>query len=97
MLKVVLCANYLKRTTRAFQKKRKTYEERLLELELMTLQLVVQERRKQGDAIEMFKYLRGFLDVDEETLFSVYGQHPYADNHSPSTLIHAINSPAYKT
>ena len=43
-----------------------SYEERLQQLELTTLE----DRRKRGDAIEAFKYLRGFLDVNAETLFT---------------------------
>ena len=54
------------RATRRMSDVRGTYEERLAELELTTLQ----ERRQRGDAIETFKYLRGFLDVDKETLFT---------------------------
>ena len=43
-----------------------TYQERLDQLGLTTLE----ERRKRGDAIETFKYLRGFLDVNSESLFT---------------------------
>ena len=39
--------------------------ERLTQLRLTTLE----QRRARGDAIEVFKYLRGFIDVDKETLF----------------------------
>ena len=46
---------------------RGSYEERLQQLELTTLE----ERRRRGDAIEVYKYLRGFLDVDKETLFKI--------------------------
>ena len=43
-----------------------TYPERLQQLGLTTLE----ERRKRGDAIEVFKYLRGFLDVNKDSLFT---------------------------
>ena len=45
---------------------RGSYPERLTQLGLTTLQ----ERRMRGDAIETFKYLRGFVDVDKETIFT---------------------------
>ena len=41
------------------------YPERLDQLDLTTLE----ERRVRGDAIEVFKYLKGFLDIDKATLF----------------------------
>ena len=53
------------RATRRMSDVRGSYEERLQQLELTTLE----ERRRRGDAIETFKYLRGFLDVDKDTLF----------------------------
>ena len=53
------------RATRCMSDVRGSYPERLQQLELTTLE----ERRLRGDAIELFKYLRGFLDVDKETLF----------------------------
>ena len=43
-----------------------TYPERLKLLGLTTLE----DRRVRGDAIEVFKYLRDFLDVNKETLFT---------------------------
>ena len=46
---------------------RGSYEERLQQLNLTTLE----ERRRRGDAIETYKYLRGFLDVDKHTLFEI--------------------------
>ena len=53
------------RATRRMSDVRGNYQERLQLLGLTTLE----ERRKRGDAIEVFKYLRGFLDVDRESLF----------------------------
>ena len=44
---------------------RGSYTERLEQLELTTLE----ERRSRGDAIEVYKYLRGFLDIERETIF----------------------------
>ena len=52
------------RATRRMSDVRGPYEERLQQLELTTLE----NRRVRGDAIEAFKYLRGFLDVNPETL-----------------------------
>ena len=54
------------RATRRMSDVRGPYEERLQQLELTTLE----NRRKRGDAIEAFKYLRGFLDINAETLFT---------------------------
>ena len=53
------------RATRRMSDVQGSYPERLLQLGLTTLE----ERRSRGDAIEVFKYLRGFLDIDKETLF----------------------------
>ena len=55
------------RATRRISDVRGSYAERLQQLELTTLE----ERRSRGDAIETFKYLKGFLDVDKETLFTI--------------------------
>ena len=46
---------------------RGTYPERLEQIGLTTLE----ERRVRGDAIEVFKYLRGFPDVNKDTLFTM--------------------------
>ena len=54
------------RATRRMSDIHGTYPERLQQLELTTLE----ERRSRGDAIEVFKYLRGFLDVEKETIFT---------------------------
>ena len=54
------------RATRRMSDVQGSYPERLTQLELTTLE----ERRMRGDAIEVFKYLRGFIDVDKETLFT---------------------------
>ena len=53
------------RATRRMSDVRGTYPERLQQLGLTTLE----ERRSRGDAIEVFKYLRGFSDIDRKTLF----------------------------
>ena len=55
------------RATRRMSDVRGTYPERLQKVGLTTLE----ERRVRGDAIEVFKYLRGFLDVDKDTLFTM--------------------------
>ena len=55
-----------RRATRQMSDVRGTYPQRLQQLELTTLE----ERRIRGDAIETFKYLRGFLDVDRAALFT---------------------------
>ena len=46
---------------------RGTYPKRLKKLELTTLE----EQRMRGDAIETYKYLKGFLDVNSITLFTL--------------------------
>ena len=56
-----------RRATRRMSDVHGSYPERLQQLNLTTLE----ERRKRGDAIEVFKYLRGFLDVNKETLFTL--------------------------
>ena len=53
------------RATRRMSDVRGSYTERLEQLELTTLE----ERRLRGDAIEVYKYLRGFLDIEKETIF----------------------------
>ena len=54
------------RATRRISNIKGTYPERLQQLGLTTLE----ERRKRGDAIEVFNHLRGYLDVDKESLFT---------------------------
>ena len=56
-----------RRATRQISDVHGTYPERLQQLDLTTLE----ERRLRGDAIEVFKYLRGFLDVDKDSLFTI--------------------------
>ena len=56
-----------RRATRRMSDVTGTYEERLKQLELTTLE----ERRTRGDAIEVYKYLKGFLDVKKESLFEL--------------------------
>ena len=53
------------RVTRKMSNIRGSYPERLEQLELTTLE----ERRKRGDAIEVFKYVKGSLDIEKESLF----------------------------
>ena len=55
------------RATRRMSDVRGTYPERLDQIGLTTLE----ERRVRGDAIEVFKYLRGFLNVNKDTLFTM--------------------------
>ena len=47
--------------------KGKTYEEKLKELGLTTLE----ERRVRGDMIEVFKIMHGFNDVSRDTWFTL--------------------------
>ena len=54
-----------RRATRRISDIHGPYPQRLQQLGLTTLE----ERRERGDAIEVFKYVRGFLDVEKETLF----------------------------
>ena len=62
-----------RRATRRMSDIRGTYPQRLQQLGLTTLE----ERRERGDAIEVFKYVRGFLDVEKETLFKTNNtEHP---------------------
>ena len=56
-----------RRATRRMSDVSGNYEERLKTLQLTTLE----ERRARGDAIEVFKYLNGFLDVDRASLFTL--------------------------
>ena len=44
-----------------------SYQDRLQQLNLTTLE----ERRSRGDAIEVFKWLKGFLDVDRDSIFAI--------------------------
>ena len=55
------------RATRRMSDIHGSYPYRLQQLDLTTLEA----RRSRGDAIEVFKYLRGFLDVDKDTLFKL--------------------------
>ena len=56
-----------RRATRRMSDIQGTYPERLKKLNLTTLE----ERRLRGDAIEMFKCLKGFYDVEKEKLFTI--------------------------
>ena len=56
-----------RRATRRMSDIRGSYPERLQQLDLTTLE----ERRSRGDAIETFKCLKGFIDVETESLFTV--------------------------
>ena len=55
-----------RRATRRISNIHGNYEERLDQLGLTTLE----ERRTRGDAIEVFKHVRGFLDVSSDNLFT---------------------------
>ena len=44
-----------------------SYQERLQQLNLTTLE----DRRRRGDAIEVFKWLRGFLNVDRDSILEL--------------------------
>ena len=55
------------RATRRMSDIRGSYPDRLQQLDLTTLEA----RHSRGDAIEVFKYLRGFFDVDKDTLFEL--------------------------
>ena len=55
------------RATRRISDVRGSYSERLAQLQLTTLE----DRRARGDAIEVYKYLRGYLDVDKESIFKI--------------------------
>ena len=55
------------RATRCISDVQGSYPERLQQLDLPTLE----ERRTRGDAIEVFKYLRGFVDVDKNSLLEM--------------------------
>ena len=56
-----------RRATRRMSDVTGSYEERLRQLELTTLE----DRRSRGDAIEVYKYLKGFLGVKKESLFEI--------------------------
>ena len=61
------------RATRRMSDVHGSYPERLRQLDLTSLE----ERRIRGDAIEVFKYVRGFLDIDSKTLFAQsHSEHP---------------------
>ena len=55
-----------RRATRRMSDVSGNYEDRLKQLNMTTLE----ERRTRGDAIEVYKYLRKFWDVDTNSLFS---------------------------
>ena len=54
-----------RRATRRMSDIHGTYHERLNQLGLATLE----ERRTWGDAVEVFKYGEGFLEINKETIF----------------------------
>ena len=66
-----------------------TYPERLKQLNLTTLE----DRRRRGDAIEVFKCLRGFWNFDSNLLFEVNKSHQPRTRHQhsfmPLTVPHA--------
>ena len=71
------------RATRRMSDVSGTYEDRLKTLELTTLE----ERRSRGDAIEVYKYLKGFLDVDKDSLFAL------ANMEQPKTRLQQTHMP----
>ena len=77
------------RATRQMSDINGTYPERLKKLELTTLE----ERRVRGDAIKMYKYLKGFLDVESNTLFTVdnpiQAKTRHQRSHMPLVVPHA--------
>ena len=56
-----------RRATRRISDVHGSYPERLNQLKLTTLE----ERRKRGDAIEVYKYLHGHWNIEKETLFTI--------------------------
>ena len=70
------------RATRRMSNIRGTYPERLKQLELTTLE----QRRIRGDAIETFKYLKGFLDIPRDTLFTLDHQTQPKTRHQHSFM-----------
>ena len=56
-----------RKATRRMSDVTRTYEERLRQLKITKLE----ERRKRGYAIKVFKYLNRFWDVDKDALFSL--------------------------
>ena len=71
-----------RRATRRMSDVSGTHEERLKTLQLTTLE----ERRARGDAIEVFKYLHGFLDVDRDSLFTLDTKDKPVTRHQQSHL-----------
>ena len=59
-----------RRATKRISDIQGNYPERLEQLGLTTLE----ERRVRGDAIELFKCLRGFWNIDKEALFEINNQ-----------------------
>ena len=80
-----------RRATRRISNVRGSYPERLDQLELTTLE----DRRVCGDAIEVFKYLRGFLDVDKTTLFTP--NNPENKKNKTPTIFYASKSTPCKS
>ena len=76
------------RATRRMSDIRGSYPEGVNQLELTTLE----ERRMRGDAIETFKYLKGFLDINRQSFhYTQYrpapnptSTHPYAADSASS-------------
>jgi ribonuclease P/MRP protein subunit RPP40 len=65
LIKDIKCLELVqKRATRRISDIRGSYEERLSQLGLTTLE----ERRKRGDAIEIYKYLHNIWDIDSTTM-----------------------------
>ena len=70
------------RATRRMSDVHGSYLERLHQLELTTLE----KRRLRGDAIEVYKYMKGFLDVQKENLFEISNQPQPKTRHQHSHM-----------
>ena len=71
-----------RRATRRISNINGSYPERMEQLGLTTLE----ERRQRGDAIEMFKCLRGFWDIEHSTLFTLQNNSEPKTRHQQSFL-----------
>ena len=79
-----------RRATRRISNIRGSYPERLRQLNLTTLE----ERRKRGDAIEVFKCLNGFWDIEKKNSFAVRGSVLW--NSLPSNVRKSSSTNAFK-
>ena len=79
-----------RRATRRISNIKGSYPERMKQLGLTTLE----ERRQRGDAIEMFKFLRGFWNIEHKTLFTLQHNREPKTRHQQSFL--PLNVPRAK-